>query len=117
MIFRNLDSNGDWTLGKGKNNYLRDNAAIGLNIKTRINSWKNDCFFALNDGIDWYNRLGTKNQRRLLEEDLKLIIKQSEGVTSMTSFSTQLIGRDFRADYSVLTVFSREYIDNISLSV
>jgi len=114
MIFRALDSNGDWTFGHGKNNFLSGNAAIGLNIKTRLLSWVGDCFFSMNSGVDWVNRLGSKNQRTLLEGDIKRIIIASYGVTGITSFATVLNVRAFTANYSVNTIFSKAYTDSLT---
>lgn len=113
MIFRNLDANGDWTFGQGKQNYVVGNTAIGLNIRTRILSWVGDCFFALTAGIDWTNRLGRTNQKRLLEADLKRIILTSFGVTGLVSFDTSLINRAFNANYTIDTIFSKSYIDSV----
>lgn len=117
MIFRNLDENHDWCFGKGKNDMTRENKAIGLNIKTRIMSWVGDCFFDEGAGIDWWNRLGSKNQRGLLEMDLKRIILQSEGVTGLMSFTTNVTGRKFTASYSVMTEYSDEFSDIVVLEV
>lgn len=117
MIFRNLDADGDWSFGSGRGNYVTDNAAIGLNIRTRILSWLNDCFFDMEAGIDWANRLGSKNQRGLLELDLKRIILQSEGVTGIVSLDTFMDGRKFTANYSVNTIYSQAYIDSITQGV
>ncbi len=117
MIFRNLDSDGDWTFGSGRGNYVSGNAAIGLNIKTRILSWVGDCFFNQGAGIDWVNRLGSKNQRALLELDLRRIILQSFGVTGIISVATVLNNRNFSANYSVNTTFSQEYIDSITQGI
>jgi len=115
MIFRNLTSDNDWTFGSGKQNFTSRNTAIGLNIKTRIQSWVNDCFFDQSAGIDWINRIGSKNQRLLLELDLRRIILQSEGVTSIKEFDTILNDRAFVADYSVLTIYSQEFTDTLNL--
>lgn len=109
MIFRNLDANGDWQFGKGKEDYTIKNQAIGLNIKTRILSWVGDCFFDLKAGIDWVNRLGSKNQRALLEADLRRIIIQSFGVTGLTEFDTVLIGRKLTVNATVNTIFSKDF--------
>lgn len=106
MIFRNLSELGDWEFGKGIQDFTAENKAIGLNIKTRIQSWVGDCFFDMDAGIDWLNRLGSKNQRTLLELDLKRIIIQSEGVVKLLSFDTNLNGRSFSASYSVQTIYS-----------
>ena len=104
MIFRNIDEDGDWCFGKGAQDMTATNKAIGLNIKTRIQSWVGDCFFDMGAGIDWLNRLGSKNQRALLELDLKRIIMQSDGVVKLLSFDTDLNGRSFIANYSVKTI-------------
>lgn len=117
MIFRNLDENHDFCFGKGKNDFLRESAAIGLNVKTRLLSWVGDCFFDLNAGIDWWNRLGSKNQRTLLELDMRRVILQSEDVTGITEFSTDQVGRDFNASYAINTVYSKEFLDTLTLEV
>lgn len=106
MIFRNLSDLGDWQFGKGIQDFASENKAIGLNVQTRIKSWVGDCFFDSKAGIDWLNRLGSKNQRALLELDLKRIIMQSEGVVKLLSFYTNLNGRAFSASYSVQTIYS-----------
>lgn len=117
MIFRELDNNHDWTWGKGLQNMTRENQAIGLNIKTRILSWVGDCFFDLQAGIDWWNRLGSKNQRSLLELDLRRIILQSEGVTGLVEFQTNVVGRRFSASYTVNTIYSQDFQDTVELEV
>lgn len=117
MIFRNLTAGHDWTFGKGISDYVNENKAIGLNIKTRLLSWVGDCFFDQKAGIDWVNRLGSKNQRNLLELDLRRVILQSEGVTELVSFDTVLTGRQFTANYEVNTVYSQSYRDSLTVEV
>lgn len=117
MIFRNLNSENDWTFGKGKNNFATENEAISLNIKTRIKSWLGDCFFATDAGIDWINRLGSKNQRELLEADLRNIILQSEGVAGILSFTSELINRQFSATYEITTIYSKSFQDNVTVGI
>ena len=117
MIFRQLDSIGDWTFGKGLNNFAVENRAIGLNIKTLLLSWVGDCFFDLEAGIDWVNRLGSKNQKTLLDLDLQRVILQSEGVTGILEFASTLFNRKYVADFSVQTVFSKSYTDQIEVNL
>ena len=117
MLFRNLDENNDFTYGKGLNNFKTQNGAVGLNIKTRIQSWLNDCFFDLEAGIDWYNRLGSKNQRTLLEQDLKRIILQSEDVTGINSIDTNVVDRNFSASYDISTIYTQSFVDEVEVSI
>lgn len=116
MIIRNLDANGDWTFGQGKQNYLNGNPAIGLNVVTRLRSWVGDCFFDTLAGIDWTNRLGSKNQQRLLEADLRRIILTSYGVVGINSLSFSLNGRDFSAEFDIITIFSASYVNSVTLA-
>lgn len=116
MIFRNLTADGDWQFGQGTLNYLHDNPAIGLNVATRIRSWVGDCFFDLGAGVDWTNRLGMKNQQRLLENDLRRIILTSFGVTGINSLSLSLTQRHFNAQFNIQTIFSANYQYNVSLA-
>lgn len=60
MTIRNLDSAGDWTFGQGRQNYLRDERAIELNVQTRLACFLNDCFWQMDFGVDWWNLLGAK---------------------------------------------------------
>lgn len=117
MIFRALDTANDWKFGKGKSDFLKENSAIGLNIKTRILSWKNDCFFDLPAGIDWNNRIGSKNQKDLLDADLKRIILDSEGVTGLESFSSSVNNRSYTADFSISTIYTQSYRSQITIGV
>ncbi len=115
MIFRNLTDDGDWKFGKGIQDFAKKDQAIGLNVRTRLLSWVNDCFFDQKAGIDWVNRLGSKGQRALLELDLRRVIQQSENVTALTSFDTILNNRNFQANYAVNTIYSQEFQDSLTV--
>lgn len=116
MRIRALDADGDWTFGKGKNNYLSGNDGIGLNIATRIRSWLNDCFFDMKAGVDWLNRLGLKNQKELLEADLRRIINQSFGVVSIVTFSINITAqRRVLVQYTVQTIYDSAYTASVTL--
>lgn len=117
MIFRSLDSNGDWNFGHGQSSYLSSNAAIGANIRTRILSWVGDCFFDTGAGVDWINRLGSKNQRTLLDNDIRRIILTSYGVTGLVSFDTVLNGRALTVTATINTIFSQNYQLSVTLGV
>lgn len=117
MIFRGLDSNGDWTFGQGKSNYLTGNDAIGTNIATRIRSWIGDCFFDQNAGIDWLNRLSMKNQENLLKLDLQRIIQQSYGVTGIRTLTVSLVQRAFFITYIIDTINSASYQNQLKVNL
>lgn len=107
MIVRSIDSDGDWSFGKGRNDYLSANDAIGQNIKTRLQSFLGDCFFAMSAGIDWFNLLGSKNIIGL-QLSIQATILNTTGVTRIVDFSLSLeTNRRLNLQYTVETIYSR----------
>ncbi len=107
MIFRQITGSGDWLFGKGVNDYAQNEAAIELNIKTRLLSWIGDCFFALTDGIDWRSRLNTGQQAALVEE-IKSNILNAFGVVGINSVRAIFDGvtRTIAITYNIQTIFT-----------
>ncbi len=106
MIVRSLDSNDDWTFGKGKSDYLSNNDAIAQNISTRLRSFVGDCFFDLDAGIDWWTLLGSKNITGLILS-IRTLIFNTDNVTSLLELSANLDdNRNQSITYSVSTVYS-----------
>ena len=89
-LIRRLDNNDDWCYGRGKADYLTDNDCVVLDIKTQLREWKYNCFYNLLRGIDWRTRLGEKNQKDFLDEDILDILVNHEEVEEVTSFSSTL---------------------------
>jgi hypothetical protein len=109
VIIRNLDSLGDWRFGKGLQSYARDEQAVEVNVATRLRSWIGDCFFALQDGIDWRSRLDI-GQEEALKEELKACILQSYGVVSVDSVTlTKDADRRVIVAYQMSTIFGQGF--------
>lgn len=106
MSIRALDSNDDWTFGKGTGNYLVDENEINLNVRTRLRSWFGDCFFAVAEGVDYNNLLdiGTQN---LLDNDIRRVILQTAGVLRLNSYESEInrSTRGFSAEANITTIF------------
>ena len=85
-IVRGLDGAGDWTFGRGANNYKSNVQAIAQNVQTRVSSFLGDCFFASDQGIDWFNLLGAKNQLKL-NLAISTTILNTDGISSLTQLS------------------------------
>ena len=116
MIFRQLDVNSDWTFGKGTSNYARDQAALALNIKTAVQSWVGDCFFDLQAGIDWKQRLGA-GQQQALDQELQSLLLRIDGVTEVVSASVLFAAgtRLLTATYTVNTVYGSAFTEKIRI--
>lgn len=106
MKIRNVDKNWDWTFGKSNSNYTVDENSIILDIQMKIKEWQNDCFFALNHGIDWRTRLGSKNQKQKLDNDIFNVAKSVEGVVRISNFQSLVNDRSYRATFNVYTIYS-----------
>lgn len=100
MRFRNIDANGDWVFGKGRNSYLRGNDALMINIKTRLLSFLNDCFFDTEAGIDWWNLLGGKDEKALLASIQRVVLRSSQ-VKRIVEMQSRLTNRKFAITLSV----------------
>jgi len=105
-MIRALDANDDWTFGKGIANYLTNEDAIALNVRTRLRSWFGDCFFAVAEGVD-YNNLLDIGTETLLNGDIRRVILQTEGVLRIETYESAInrTTRAFSVDTTIVTIF------------
>lgn len=117
MIIRALDINHDWTLGKGKENYLSGQLAIAENIQTRILSFVNNCFFDMTAGIDWFTLLGTPNTSQQILLNVRAVILQSYGVVSVNSLTLNSIDSTRKATltYNINTIYTQNYTQTLQV--
>ena len=113
MSFRNLDYNGDWTFGAGKNNYVIQSQEIALNIKTRILSFLGDCFFAPTEGIDWWH-LFEYNKQDELENAVMATIAETEGVESVEQVDSYInSSRKITLTYTYTDIYGIAYKEEL----
>lgn len=107
MRVRAIDySDHDWQFGKGQNDYRRDNDAVTQNISTRLYSFLGDCFFDVGAGIDWFNRLGSKDLLAL-KLDIASTILNTTFVTGILQLEISLdANRLLTVKYLVRTSYS-----------
>lgn len=114
MIFRNLTADGDFTFGQGRQNYLRNDQAVALNIKTRLLSFLNDCFWAMDFGIDWWNLLGVKSPKAQANIVLQCrqMIAESFGVVRINSVEAYMdrATRRLTVKYDIDTIYTRNLV-------
>ena len=115
MKIRALDDLKDWKFGKGLSSYAYDNDAIAENLSTRIKSWKNDCWFDMEAGIDWPRLLGSRNTQAQIVLSIRAIILQSYGVTKVNSIETATEGRSMTITFNINTIFSTNYEGEVTI--
>lgn len=101
----------EWLFGHSLADYRKEQSQIAQDIYTSLREFKYDCFFALENGIDWYTRLGAKGQKNLLDEDILNTIQNRIGVLAVYDFSSELVGRQYSCRCSVLTEYSDKEIN------
>lgn len=119
MIFRAIDGTSDWSFGNGVQSYFRNENAIAANIKTRLQVWLGECFFATADGIDWRNLLGGKNPaaQQGIVLQCRTVIVQSYGVVRVNSVTPTFnaASRALTVTYNIDTIFSRNVTNAVQL--
>ena len=116
MSIRNLDNNHDWVFGSGRSDYLTEQDEIRLNIETRVLSFLGDCFFATNEGIDYWNLLNIGTQDEL-ENQIYATIVDTPGVVRVDRVDIILSSnRQFTLDYSVYTIYSKTIESSVLLN-
>lgn len=115
MKFRGLTSTGDFMLGQGLGSYATGQAAIALDISTRLKQWKGSAFFAPNDGVDYTNLL-EKGQQKNLTTAISNCILQTSGVVKIlsmdVSFKPQT--RALSLTYTIQTIYSQKFTATIN---
>lgn len=115
MLVRTIKNNQDmskrtWVFCRGYSAYKTKQNAIEQDIKSALLEFQNDCYWALQNGIDWLTRLGSKNQKELLDNDIQEIIQNRYGVLSIQDFQSTVIDRAYSSFCNVYTVFSENPI-------
>jgi hypothetical protein len=115
MITRAIDSGHDWKFGNGVQDYLSEDRALAQNINTRLLSFKNDCFFDLGAGVDWFYYLGSKRVSSLKIE-ITSIIEKTTGITAVEQLSLSLgKDRDLVITYQVSSAWGTTVNSSISV--
>ena len=120
MSVRKIAGDNDWTFGSGLSNYVSESDEIAQNVKTRVQMWKENCFFALLDGVD-YNRYltGLETTSKLLEADIRRVIVQTYGVAELKLLKIKNDDRVLNIEYVITDIYSNTWeqtINNLGVS-
>ena len=104
----------DWTFGQGASNFYQNQNAVAQNIQTRLNLLLGECFFSINQGVDWLNYLSSKNQLAL-NLAISSTILGTANVVGLKQISAALnpISREYIVSYDVQTTYSTETISDV----
>lgn len=107
MAIRSLDKTGDWQFGNGLLDYKVQQKEIEQDIITSIKSWKNNCFFNLDAGIDWINYLGSYGTETNIKQSIIKVVSKIIGVIAINNYSAFLdINRKLNITLNITTIYS-----------
>lgn len=111
-ILNNQDSSSrNWVFGRGYSSYKSGQSAVAQDIKSALLEFENDCYWALQNGIDWLTRLGFHNQKEALDNDVINTIQSRSGVIAVQNFESQVIDRNYFAQCQVISIYSENPIN------
>lgn len=116
MLLRSISNNQDsssrtWVFGRGYSSYKSGQSAIAQDVKSALLEFENDCYWALQNGIDWLTRLGFHNQKEALDNDVITTIQNRDGVINIENFESQVIDRVYLAQCQIYTIYSENPIN------
>ena len=113
MIIRALDGNHDATFGQGKQNFLSGQNAVAENIKTNLYCFLRDCFFDIQNGIDWLRFFSVPTTSQEIALSVKGIVLLCFGVTSINSLSVSTADRKISISMNINTIFTSNFQYNL----
>lgn len=99
MRVRSIDSNSDWTFGKGRANYVSERNAIAQSVRTRLRAFQNDYYLDTENGIPWIQLLGNLGTERRILRAVERTALQTEGVLRITRL--EIVRRDGRQGVTI----------------
>jgi hypothetical protein len=115
MIFRDVDKNGDWVFGSGRQAYQIENAAIGLDITTKLKTFLTECFFDATVGVPWFNLLGSKDKDFFILT-LKKAIGSVAGVVSVNDLEYNFdTTRNLTVKYEISTIYTTSFTGTLQV--
>jgi hypothetical protein len=101
--------NGDLDITGGTFPILEDADAIRSQLEIRLNEFTNDWFLDLNEGVDYFGEVfGKREITDEVENQFKLVILDTQGVTGLDSITFDLDERTLDVAFVYNTIFGRD---------
>lgn len=117
MRVSRLDSNKDWTFGKGLANYATNSEAIRQNVQTRLLSFANDWFLDITLNIDWLNIFGNKNNEQTIKNEVTRVVLETEGVLTLDTYEIEVTKREATIKITFTDIFDENVPALVSVPI
>lgn len=116
MSVRKLNSDFDWTFGKGKAQYLTGSDEIAQNVVTRLRSFKFDWFLDTQANIDWLTILGSKNNRGIIVNEISRVTAETVGVKNILEVTiVNVTNRDAQILLRYVDIYDNEFSQELDI--
>lgn len=106
MRYRALDQNGDATFGASQQNFLINTPeAVAQGVRTRLGLLRGEWFLDKTEGMPWSTEVIGVRTRPTYDRAIRDRILGSQGVTSIISYSSQVVERSLRVQVRIDTIY------------
>lgn len=109
MIYRRLDNNGDYSFGRGKQDFLSGANAVAQAIKTRLLLLRSEWWEDQADGTPLFQSVlgapGTPDNLKAVDLIIQDRITSTENVTDISEFSSTYENRAYSVKCTVNTAY------------
>lgn len=113
---RGLDLNMDFQFGNGLNNYKTKDAEISQNVITRILSFENDWYLDEGAEIDWLTLLGQRNNQKAIEQEVRRVTMETDGVLRVNEVSITVANRNATIIVQYDTINNENLISEVAVN-
>lgn len=105
MIYRALDSNGDYTFGQNTNNFLRASEAVAQAIKTKLLLLSAEWWEDQADGLPLFQKILGRTSTRTADMLIRSRIMETPNVIGIESFNSSIVQRNYSMQAKINTMF------------
>lgn len=106
MRYRKLDASGSRVFGGGQSSFwINQPEAVAQAILTRLRLLQGSWFLDITAGVPWATQILGKGTTSTYDAVLRAAILGTEGVNSMISYSSSLVGRSLTVNATVDTIY------------
>jgi hypothetical protein len=114
MIYRKLDTFGDYTFGRGASNFLVDSpAAVAQAISTRLKLIQGEWFLDIQAGVPYNTQVLGFGTIPYYDFAIKDAILNTPGVSSIINYSSYIDNRNVTITATVDTIYGQTTIEQV----
>lgn len=115
MIYRKLDSNGDYTFGRGTQDFHSGTIAVAQAIKTKLLLLQAEWWEDINEGLPLFQNIlgssGSEGNRSGIDLLIQDRIAQAPGVRAIKQYESNYANRELSISCTVETIYDDATIE------